>query len=248
MNGEESDQTIEIEKPLPAAMGPPQVRGKKTLLKMRSPLNTAIASAVSSIPDFILAGILLRIWLFRSQNGTSEVHWALILVLMEFVVMHSAAMMGGLIELDMKSMDPPMKRWHKLPLFLFLCAFYSVFAYLFGSWPAMQGFLLLCLNRALPVITGRVFSEEEKKRATDNYATAGVLFIVAIFLGIILWVPDEMIRSREGTGDTESYRMIVTGVLYYAMHALIKICPAIEFVRGPLQYKARERMRSPLDE
>ncbi|MFZ2169064.1 MAG: hypothetical protein WAW61_05440 [Methylococcaceae bacterium] len=188
---------------------------------------------MSSIPDFILAWVLLQIWLHPFKNSSRGVQWALSLMLLEFIIIHSAGIMGGLIEQDIK-------RWKKIALLFFLCAVYSVFAYLFGSLPALQGFWLLCLNRAMPVITGKMLSEKAQKQAMSNYATSGVLFLLSLILSAIVRVPalgvtPEVIKKVGFTGDApwnrEPYRIMAAGVMYYATFALFKVFPAIEIVR-----------------
>lgn len=193
-----------------------------------SPVKIVITSVVSSIPDFILAWVLLQIWLYPLKNSSRGVHWALTLMLMDFFIIHSAGIMRGVVQMDIE-------RWKKVPLLLFLCSVYSVFVYMFGSWAATQGFWLLCLNRAIPVLTGRVPKEGAAPTQADyDIATSGVLLIFAVFVGAFMWFPalgvtpevkQKLGFSSGGIWNDQPYRIMATGVIYYTTYAFIKLGP-----------------------
>jgi hypothetical protein len=203
-------------------------------MKLRSPLTKALGSAAGAVPDFILAGLLLWIWLHPLQSKTFGVNWAQSLILLEFIIIHASGILGGLIE-------QPFARWKKIGMSFSLGAVYSVFAFFFGGWPGVQAFWILCFNRVLPVFTGRILSEEETREATSVYVTAAVFYLLAVIPSAIIYVPafgvtPEVIKALAFTGDApwnlEPQRIMAAGVLYYTLHALNKLYPAYEMMRG----------------
>ena len=64
---------------------------------MLAALRIAMPGLGASLPDAALAGIFLAAWIVPERMGDGILGWCLLIMLLEFVIVHSSAFLGSVI-------------------------------------------------------------------------------------------------------------------------------------------------------
>jgi hypothetical protein len=174
-----------------------------------------------SLSNFALAGLFLVTWLDPGRLGAGAVAYAVLLMLLEFVVMHSSAFLGS------ASFAPGPRRARVVAL-LGLSAFYFVFvagfALAFGSWWPVTSFLVLTVNRILAYVAAALPSGEEQIAIQRGLAASALLYLSGAFVTVFLPIPRLGITAgwlaahplpSSGLWVEEPQRPVVFGLLYF---------------------------------
>jgi hypothetical protein len=186
---------------------------------------TSLLDLIAALPDLLMAGFCLAVWIDPYRFGTDAVGYVVLVMLLEFIVVHSAAFMGSLAvgAVEVK----PLQRWGRTTGILGLGVFYSLFVLgfclAFHTWWPMAAFWLLTLNRLLGAIIGQGKTDEEtKKLIAMGWGLGAACYLLGAFATTLLPVPRFGIeRSLEGVGGglwvDEPWRPVAFGVLYFGM-------------------------------
>ena len=184
-----------------------------------SPLSARLASA---LPDFALSAFCLIAWIAPAQLAQGSVRWILLAMLLEFVVMHSAAFMG------VQLYAPGPRRQRALAV-LGLGGFYSLFAggfaLAFHTWWPLTSFWLLTLNRLSGVLFRQAPTGDERAFLQAGWAASAISYLLGVGLTIVLPVPRlgltaAVVRTLDLPGSglwiAQPWRVVAFGALYYA--------------------------------
>lgn len=191
--------------------------------------STALAEAslggaiMSAIPDFLLAALFLWTWLHPTSLHPQMVKRLVSVVLLEFIIVHSAAF-AGIVALS------DMQRARKAAALIGLGAIYMLFAWGISAgsdskWPTIAFFGLM-LNRLLGVLLGAVPSEAQKKYLGSCWTVGAAAYVGCVFLTIVTAVPalgvtPDVIASQHfssgGLWPEQPYRALAVGALYYTI-------------------------------
>ena len=189
-------------------------------IERAAPLSRAIRRLISAAPDFALGATFLGVWLFPRAFDVSTVRYLTLTMLLEFIVIHSSAIMGGLAYSDLSRV----KRIAGIVgLGVFYSAFVAAFAVAFSAWWPFWAFWGLTLNRLSSAILGTAAGEDR------SVVTAGWVLSVATYLlgGLattLLPIPRlglsaDLISSFAVPGGglwvEEPHRMLAFGALYF---------------------------------
>jgi hypothetical protein len=184
---------------------------------------------VTAVPDFAIGASLLVTWIEPSRLGERAVDFSILTMLLEFVIVHSSAIMG-VVALGHWRLGHKLVRL--LGLGLLYTAFVGAWAYIFGTWWPLVTFWVLTLNRILGVLTGQAPEGREKTLLQQSWATSGVLYLVAIFATTLLPVPAlgitaEVIEGLDLTGEgiwvDQPYRVVAAGFLYFTGQGICEL-------------------------
>jgi hypothetical protein len=187
----------------------------------RSPLPT-LGNVASALPDFILSAFCLTAWVAPGRLAPDAVNWILLTMLLEFVVMHSAAFMG--LQL-IATGDRRARALSVLGLGLFYSIFAGGFAAAFHSWWPLVSFWLLTLNRLTGVLFKQSPGGEERAFLQAGWAASGISYLLGAGLttflplprlGITADVVSELHLTGSGLWVSEPWRVVAFGVLYFA--------------------------------
>ena len=141
---------------------------------------------LNALPDFAAAGVFLVTWVAPRTFGEQMVSRLLLVMLMEFIVIHSSAFMGS-VALAKSG------RGKRAASILGFGAFYTLFAggfsLAFRSWWPLATFWGQTVNRLLGVILGQVPDEEQKAFIMRGWAASAVLYLLGCFATLLLPVP-----------------------------------------------------------
>jgi len=153
------------------------------------------------------------------------VKWLLLVMLMEFIIIHSSAFMGSVA---FASAD----RSRRSVSILGFAAFYTLFAgamsLAFRSWWPIASFWGQTVNRLLGVIVGQVPDAEQKAFVMRGWVAAILFYLGGCMATIMLPVPRLGITSTvvaaqhipgSGLWVDHPEKVIAFGVLYFALTA-----------------------------
>lgn len=175
----------------------------------------------SSVPDFIVALTFLVTWIEPSTLGEGMIVSLFQVMLLEFIIIHSAGFMGHVIY----GTAPRSKKiLHLSGLGLFYFVFVAGFALGFRSWWPVIAFGGLLLNRMLSVLTGQFEQGKERESAMQQWGINVACYLVSLFAVILLpvpeWgVPSDALAHLDMSGDfvEQPHTMIAWGTVYYFM-------------------------------
>jgi len=185
------------------------------------PHRYSLRSAIAALPDLGLAGFFLYVWVAPHAAGPGRIGDLMLIVLLEFIVVHSAAFMGT------TTLQRSSRRTRVVVILkfgVFYTLFVGGFALGFHTWWPVFAFWGLTLNRMLGVIVGQAPTGEEQRLIKAGWAVGVMSYLVAVFASTFLPVPrlgitPEVIGAANlpGTGlwVDQPYRVLAAGMLYF---------------------------------
>lgn len=179
----------------------------------------------NALPDFGLAAVFLVTWVMPNALGDHMVKWLLVVMLMEFIVIHSAAIMGTVA-------FGAGGRGKRGAAVLGLGGFYTLFAggisFAFSSWWPITSFWGQTLNRLLGVLLGRGEDAEQKATVMRGWSVAVMLYVLGCLVTVVVPMPalgitPAVIAAQHipgrGLWVEHPERVIAFGFLYYLLTA-----------------------------
>ena len=188
-----------------------------------------LPAVIAALPDFGLAALFLATWIAPGTVGVHRIGTLLLVMLLEFFVVHSAGFMGAAAFGDGRRAQR--LRWI-LGLGLLYTLFVGGFAAAFGTWWPLGAFWALVLNRLLGVLVGQVPSEDGRMLIMRGWAVSVMAYLGAVFATVLLPVPgfgiDASVRAAAnlpggGLWIEEPQRVIAAGFLYFAALGLSEL-------------------------
>lgn len=183
---------------------------------------------VKALPDLIMAGIFLWVWLDPSGWRRQLVAQGLLIMLLEFILIHSSAFFG------MALFAPGWTRGKRLRLLLGLGVFYGLFvtvwSWQFRSWWPLLFFAWLLGGRLAAVLLNRRAVGELRWRQYGLMALSTLLFLLCVPGALLLPLPrlglvhHGHVYGLTGSGEWVSHphTAIAALVLYFGLLALGK--------------------------
>jgi hypothetical protein len=177
----------------------------------------------NALPDFAFSAVFLVTWIAPLTLGEQMVKWLLLVMLMEFIVIHSAAFMGSVA---LANED----RFKRSIGILGFGGFYTLFAggfsLAFHSWWPITTFWGQTVNRLLGVIVGQVPNEDQKAFIMRGWAASGIFYLLGCFLTLLLPVPrlgltPQVVAAQHITGGgawvSQPQKVLAFGFLYFLL-------------------------------
>ncbi len=178
-------------------------------------------AVAAAFPDLALGVVFLTTWVAPRTVPASMIGQLLVVMLMEFIIMHSSAFMG-------LAMFRPGARRARATAVLGLGAFYTVFVLGFAlafhtPWPLVS-FWGLTLNRLLSAIVGQAPDGEEQRFIRKGWAASAIFYLGFAFLTILPPVPrfgvtpdvvSGLHLPSSGLWIREPWRVLAFGFLYF---------------------------------
>ena len=208
------------------------------------------ANLLNAAPDAVMAGIFLYAWIAPMRFGLDHTRGLLILMVMEFINLHSSAVMGkALLDVDGAEQQP---RWLRLLMVLLLGVVYTVFvggfACVFKAWWLLPMFWILTANRLMVLFPGLSPAGREKDLIQSGWA-AGVAFYTLILflsllplphLGMTMEVRAAMRLPGGGVWIECPQNALAAGVFYFSLTAISECFNHRWLLQGTLS-KGRHR-------
>lgn len=176
---------------------------------------------ISALPDFVMGLVFLVTWIEPFALGDTLPQYLMLVMLLEFVIIHSAGFMG----VAMFSGAAPGRRvLFTIGLGLFYSLFVLGFCLAFGEWWPLWTFWLLILNRLMSGIAGGSENTEKKKLVFGIWGASVVCYLFGIFATTLMPLPEFGITpsvitslhlSGGGVWIEEPYRVLAFGWVYF---------------------------------
>lgn len=144
------------------------------------------ARVLASSPDAVTCASFLLLWIAPTALGPDAVRGALLLMIVEFLLIHASAMLGGTLEARRSDGRSP------VPALLLFGALYlgmvGAFALAFGQWwpLAAMGWLLLGKLRTLFGSDGGEAARQQRK---DDWALSMMAYLGGVVATSLLPLP-----------------------------------------------------------
>jgi hypothetical protein len=185
----------------------------------------------AAAPDVALAGAYLWCWIDPLAWRKTLVADLMLVMLVEFLVVHSGPFLGVLVMGD----DSSVSRATRLKMLLGLGAVYLLFAggmsAAFETWGPVLVFVWLIGAKLFAILLGRAQDGAEQKRQMALWALSVLFYLGAVFATVLLPVPELGITHHghhygvPGEGEWVSHpnTVIAAGLLYFGALALVKL-------------------------
>lgn len=184
------------------------------------------AGELAALPDFGLAAFALITWIRPSVFGLHWIRWFVLLMLVEFIVVHSSAFLGTIAF----SRESAVRRIKGTILVsLFYTVFLVGFALGFKTWWPIVTFWLLSANRLAGVLLGQAPSGAEQELIKRGWAAGAVFYILGVMVTILLPLPRLGINPHvvaqldlPGSGEwiSHPHRAVAFAFVYFLAVAL----------------------------
>jgi hypothetical protein len=180
----------------------------------------------AALPDFALAAFLLSVWRDPLGRGDGMVGHLLLLMLLEFIIVHASGFMAGIIH---GPGTRPRKVGRLFLLGLLESIFVGGFSISFRAWWPFWSFWGLTINRMLGVLLNPVGDNDPGRFLGRHWAMSVVFYLGGTFLTLVAPVPrlgiTEAVLPRlglEGGGVwiEEPWRVLAFGVVYFTAQGL----------------------------
>lgn len=182
----------------------------------------------SALPDFLTASVFIYVWLYAPERP-HLVKTMMLVMLIEFLVVHSAGMLGFIVYGDLS-------RSVKTKSLLGLGSFYLLFAVAFSFgfdsvWPVFWIAWLL-LSKLAVIWFGSGTSARQKARMMGEWAAGVAFYVLGVFITLMPIIPrfsltPEFVStlSIEGSGVwiEQPHTVIAFGVIYFAAIGVTKM-------------------------
>jgi hypothetical protein len=183
------------------------------------------AAWLAAAPDLAIAAAALLTWWRPEILGVDLVRWFLMLMLVEFIVVHSTGFLGGIAYSDESAA-------RRLRGTIYVSGFYTLFlagiALGLKSWWPIIAFWSLTFNRLLGTMIGQVDRGREREFIQRGWAASVAFYLLAIFPTVILPLPrlgitrsvrDGLELPGEGLWITDPHRVVAFAMVYFALMA-----------------------------
>jgi uncharacterized membrane protein YecN with MAPEG domain len=192
-------------------------------------MRNVLPRLLAGLPDAVTAALFLTAWIDPSIPGPEYVKNLMLVMLIEFIVMHSSAFHSVIAADDG---DSPIKRSLMLiGLSAFYLAFVAGFALAFDStWP-LFAFGWLFVSRFIHLWIHPAQSGAEGGRMMALWGASALAYLVGALATVMLPLPalgitPEFIASMHLPGSGEwierPYTVLAFGALYFAVQAWVK--------------------------
>jgi hypothetical protein len=180
----------------------------------------------AAIPDAAIAVGCLITWFDPYRFGETTVKWIVTLMLLEFIVVHSAGFMGV-------AAYSSLPRLKKIGALAGLTLLYSLFAGGFSaamhSWWPLVSFWILCVNRMMGAVLGQPVKQSQMSWVGASWGVGAGLYVLGAMVTVMPPMPafgiTAEVIARQNFGDTgglwidEPQRAVAFAALYFGATA-----------------------------
>ena len=191
--------------------------------------NSLFDRLLAAFPDGLTALTFLSIWILPLGYGDNGVRNGMLIMLVEFILVHASGMLGArLLNPDTSPRD---KTLSVLGFGVFYLVFISAWAWTFHAWWPYLAFAWLLVGKFMAAIDTRLPSRERKRRMQSDWAIGAMAYLGGVFATVMLPVPRlgitiEVIHQLHLPGSglwvNEPQRVIAFGMVYFAVLAWVK--------------------------
>lgn len=193
------------------------------------PASRPVERAFSAVPDALTALYFLSLWLFPLMFGQHAVRNGMLLMLVEFILLHASIFLGATAFSSDTSRSQKVKRMAGFALLYSL--FVGVWAFTFQAWWPLLAFGWLLASKFSGVFGRNVDNAVRLQRLKSSWALATLIYIGGAVLTTVMWVPglgitpavrEALELPGSGLWVERPQTVIVFGLLYFGTLAVAK--------------------------
>jgi len=183
------------------------------------------ASLLNALPDFGMGLTFILAWIAPGMFGKGMVSNLLLVMMMEFVILHSSAFMGVVLLSGMKRRK---KSISLIGIGLLYSSFVVAFSYVFGSWWPVAAFWGMILNRLLGVLMKKPEPVNERIVLAKSWVVGMICYLGFVMVTSIVPLPafgvtsdmiTGVIGNAGGSWVEEPQTVLAFGFLYFCTTA-----------------------------
>lgn len=193
------------------------------------------ASVWAAVPDGLTAAAFVAIWISPFVFGELSVKTAMLIMLVEFFLIHATGFLTAIGERSNVSRSKRMLGMLGMSLFYLLMV--SALAWSFGEWWPLLAFGWLAVGKIAWSWGMRADGEDAMSLQMAAWGGSVVAYLFGCFLTVLLPVPrlgmHADLHLQFGLGDdttglwiTEPHRVVAFGALYFGLLCLGKVVAA----------------------
>jgi hypothetical protein len=183
---------------------------------------------LKALPDLVSAALLYVLWLEPQRFGMDWFRSGVLTLLLEFFVIHAGGFMAVLMY------DPRTPARTRMLQVAGLGAgyllFVGAFAWGFHAWWMLSAFAWLCFSKLQAIWSGAAPVEKDRTIAISSWALSVAVYLGSVAVTVIVEVPRLGVTpevrdaagfaASGGAWESEPYRALAGGVLYFALMGL----------------------------
>lgn len=184
---------------------------------------------LSALPDTLTAGGCMIVWLAPRAFGDNAVKAVLLMMLMEFILVHATGFFTAFAMADGSSRTARITKMLGLSLFYLL--FVGMFGWIFHSWWPLTAFAWLVVGKVAWVFANPRTRADETGRQMTAWAFSVLAYLGSVFAGLVLPVPQlgldvttvaTLHLPASGEWIDHPHTAVASAVIYYSALALFK--------------------------
>lgn len=193
------------------------------------PWGAMLRTGMNAVPDLLMGLAFLATWLEPTALGSNMLKYFIMLMLLEFITIHSAAFMAFAIISGTSKIA-------KILRVIGLGLFYSLFiwGYTFSEgelWP-LAAFWLMILNRIFSVLFGESDASGKQMVLIVSWAWGVFWYLMAIFIAALAPLPafgwtEEYVKSLSGSSSGLWFEtpqsLMAAGFIYFTAVGIFEL-------------------------
>lgn len=181
---------------------------------------------LAALPDGVSAAFFLSVWLSPLALGSGAVKTALLMMLVEFVLLHASVALGQIAVAQGRS------RRIRLGAVLGFAAVYlsfvAAFCIAFEAWWPIPVFLCLMVSKLAVIMDRRAPPTEQQLRMQSAWAIAVMAYLAGAFLSVFAPIPRlgmttslQPLFDLPGSGHwvADPHTVVAFGTFYFGLQA-----------------------------
>ncbi len=143
---------------------------------------------LGALPDAITGGVCLIVWASPLALGQGAVKTVVLMMLMEFLLVHGTGFFTAIAFMDDVSRNKRMVMM--IGLLAFYAMFVGAFAWMFHAWWPVWVFAWLVIAKGVWIFSAPIERGREMNRQMITWAFSVTAYLAAVFGGVFLPLPE----------------------------------------------------------
>ena len=188
-----------------------------------------MARVLAALPDAITAGFFLLLWLLPQWLGPTALRTGLLMMLVEFILMHATGILGGMA---LSNAGDTRRQWKPILLFSSMyLLFIAAWAWTFRAWWPLLALAWLVAGK-LALAWQPLPDADKRDRIMSDWGISALSYLGGVFATLMLPLPrlgltGDVVAAADLPGSGEwvdkPHTVVAFGLIYFAVLATGKL-------------------------
>ena len=188
-----------------------------------------MARVLAALPDAITAGFFLLLWLGPQWLGPTALRTGLLMMLVEFILMHATGILGGMA---LSNAGETRRQWKPILLFSsFYLLFIAAWAWTFRAWWPLLALAWLVAGK-LALALQPLADTDKRYRIMSDWGISALAYLGGVFATLMLPLPrlglsGDVVAAANLPGSGEwvdkPHTVVAFGLVYFSVLATSKL-------------------------